>query len=95
MICPALKNENYEYMLSGDCMSYCTCMINNQRCIGFKVEDPEDRTSQFFSRGKNVLDKEKIKKCPVYGSSKETVAMIIKERHERELNEKLKQINGN
>jgi hypothetical protein len=88
-ICPALINENYEYMLSGDCSSYCTCMINNRRCVGFKVEDPEDRSSQFFSRGKNVLDEKAIKKCPVYGSSAETIASIIKEKHEKELKEKL------
>ena len=88
-ICNALINENYDYMLSGDCLSYCKCMLNDKRCIGMEVEDPEDRSSQFFSRGKNVPSKSKLKKCPVYGSSLEVFTMIVKERAEREPSEKL------
>jgi hypothetical protein len=56
-VCPALTNENYDYMLSGDCLSHCTCMLNDRRCIGFDVVDPEDRSSQFFSKGKNILNR--------------------------------------
>ena len=88
-ICPALTNENYDYMLSGDCLSYCTCMLNDRRCIGFDVVDPEDRSSQFFSRGKNILNSNKIVKCPTYGVSPETIASILKDKSERILQEKL------
>jgi hypothetical protein len=90
--CPALKDENYEYHLSGNAYNdYCKCALTGNRCIGFVVEDPDDRSSQFFSRGKNVLDENKIKKCPVYGCSVETFKAIMKDRAEREFNEKMKQ----
>jgi hypothetical protein len=91
-VCPALTNENYDYMLSGDCLSYCTCMLNDRRCIGFDVVDPEDRSSQFFSKGKNILNPTWIVKCPVYGASAETIAAIIKDKSEKILQEKIKNL---
>ena len=38
------------------------------------------------------LDPKKIKKCPLYGMSKKTFKTIIKERAEREMNEKIDKI---
>lgn len=91
--CPALTNENYEYHLSGDAADYCICSITGNGCFGRVISDPEDRSSQFFSRGKCSIDSEKIKKCPLYGVSKETFVLIIKDRTEKELNEKLNNLN--
>lgn len=54
--CPGLINENYEYHLSGDCSPFCKCAITGRDCMGKTVQDPEDRSSQFFSRGKVVMD---------------------------------------
>lgn len=90
--CPALINENYEYHLSGDCDEYCRCSINNEPCVGRTINDPDDRSSQFFSRGMCGIDEREIKKCPVYGVSKETFRLILKDRAEKELNDKLKTI---
>lgn len=87
--CPALYKEDYDYHLSGDCDDYCRCIINDEPCKGREIEDPEDRSSQFFSRGRCIINMEEIKKCPMYGMSKETFQTILKERTEKELNEKL------
>jgi hypothetical protein len=91
--CPALSKENYDYMLSGDCEEFCICSVNGHKCAGRTIEDPLDYSSQFFSRGMCNIDFEKIKRCPLYGVSKETFALIVKDRMEKELNEKLKLIN--
>jgi hypothetical protein len=88
--CPALINENYEYHLSGDCRKYCSCMIHNKQCIGIYIEDPEDRSNHFFSRAKCAIDTEEIKKCPLYGSSKAQFIQLVKEKSQKELDEKLK-----
>lgn len=91
-ICPALTNENYEYHLSGDCNKFCICSLNNLPCKGRIIQDPEDASSNFFSRGKCVIDKDKIKTCPAYGLSKESFILIIKDKAQKELDGKLKNI---
>jgi len=91
--CPALTDEYYDYKLSGDAYTeHCRCAINGEKCVGFVIRDVDDQSSQFFSRGKNFLDPKKIKKCPLYGMSKKTFKTIIKERAEREMNEKIDKI---
>ena len=92
--CPALANENYEYHLSGDCEEFCTCSITGNGCFGRIISDPLDYTSEFFLRAMCNIDKREIKRCPVYGVSKETFAAIIKDRAEKELNKKLSLINN-
>lgn len=92
LICPAMINEKYEYELSGDAGRNCTCAITDKRCTGVVVADPDDQSSQFFSRGKCMIDDDKLKDCPVYGSSKETFRNLIKDRADKELNEKLKNL---
>ena len=87
--CPALTDENYEYHLSGDSAKFCRCSINDESCVGMVVRDDEDRSSRFFSRGRCWIDTERIKRCPIYGVSKETFTAIIKDRAQRELDEKL------
>jgi hypothetical protein len=87
--CPALYNENYEYHLSGDCTKFCKCILNDEKCIGRVISDPDDQSSQFFSRGKCSIDMDKIKKCPIYGMSTDTFKTILKERHQKELDEKM------
>lgn len=87
--CPALYKENYEYHLSGHSAEFCLCILNDEPCKGRVISDPDDQSSQFFSRGKCTIDMEEIKKCPMYGMSKETFQTILKEKAEKELNEKL------
>jgi ATP-dependent RNA circularization protein (DNA/RNA ligase family) len=91
-ICNGLIKEDYEYHLSGDCLGYCHCVVTNKRCVGMTVQDPDDNSSQFFSRGKNVPVESKLKVCPMYGLSVETFQLIVKEKTEKELNEKLNSI---
>jgi hypothetical protein len=88
-ICNGLIKENYEYQLSGDCLSSCHCMLTDKRCVGITVEDSEDRSSQFFSRGKNVVNEDKLIGCPVYGCSVETFERIVREKAEMALNKKM------
>ena len=90
--CPALTDENYEYHLSGDSAKFCRCTINDEPCVGMVVRDDEDQSSRFFSRGRCWIDMKAIKKCPLYGVSKETFHSIIRDRAERELDEKLKTV---
>jgi hypothetical protein len=90
--CPALTNENYKYHLSGDAEEFCICAITGNGCFGRVISDPDDQSSQFFSRGKCSIDSEKIKRCPLYGVSKETLAVVLKDRAEREFNDKVSQI---
>lgn len=87
--CPAMTNENYGYHLSGDCKQFCICSLTNKQCTGIRVADPDDASSQFFSRGKCMVSQKGLKSCPVYGVSKETFAQIIKDKAEKELQEKL------
>jgi hypothetical protein len=87
--CPAIQNYDVDYHLSGDAYSYCTCALTNKHCLGFEVLDPDDQSSQFFSRGKNVFNERKAQNCPVYGASVETIAQLIKERSEKETQNKL------
>jgi hypothetical protein len=88
--CPAMTNENYDYHLSGDCRQFCICSLTNKPCLGIYIADPEDRSTQFFSRGKCLVSQKALKTCPVYGASKETFAQIIKDKSQKELDEKLK-----
>jgi hypothetical protein len=91
--CPALTNENYEYHLSGDAYNkFNKCMLNGRTCVGVRVTDPEDASNRFFSRGKAHIDMDDIKKCPVYGSSKEVIELIVKEKAKKELEDKLNQL---
>ena len=90
-ICPALIKEDYEYHL-GNAAEFCICTLNNEGCKGRVISDPDDLSSQFFSRGKCSIDMEKIKRCPVYGCSASTLKLILKEKLEKEMNEKLNSI---
>ena len=90
--CPAMTNEYYDYKLSGDAATHCQCKLNDRLCVGISVVDLDDQSSQFFSRGKCQVVEKDLKKCPVYGASKETIALIIKEKAQKELEEKLKGI---
>ncbi len=91
--CPALSKENYEYHLSGDAAEFCICAITGNGCFGRIISDPLDYSSQFFSRGMCNIDFDEIKTCPLYGVSKETFATIVKDRMQKELDEKLVNIN--
>jgi len=94
-VCPAMINENYGYHLSGDAGKFCTCSLTNKRCIGIVVADPDDQSSQFFSRGRCIVDKHEIKKCPLYGVvSKELIVSILKDKAKLVLEEKIKEINN-
>ena len=88
--CPALTKENYEYHLSGDARDYCRCILNDRACTGRVISDPDDASSRFFSRGKCSIEQKGLEKCPLYGSSKETFRQIIKDKAEKELEDKLK-----
>jgi hypothetical protein len=87
--CPALYKEDYEYHLSGDCAVFCLCILNDEKCKGRVIDDPDDQSSQFFSRGRCDIDLDKIKKCPLYGMSKDTFQTILKEKTQKELDDKL------
>ena len=93
--CPALMNENYDYHLSGDCQEFCICSVTNTPCLARTIKDPDDQSSQFFSRGRIIMDSVKANKCPVFGVSKETFASIIKDKMEKEMKEKLDNLNQN
>lgn len=90
--CPGLINENYEDHLSEDCSPFCKCTITGRDCIGKTVQDPEYQSSQFFSRGKVVMEVTKGEKCPLYGASKEIISSVLKDRAERDLKEKLRNL---
>jgi hypothetical protein len=90
--CPALTNENYKYHLSGDAADYCICAITGNGCFGRVISDPDDQSSQFFSRGKCIIEPERLKRCPLYGVSKETLQAVLKDRAGKEFNEKISQI---
>lgn len=87
--CPALTNENYEYHLSGDAASFCVCTLNDLGCKGRVIEDPDDQSSQFFSRGKCMIDTEKIKTCPMFGCTAETFKNVLKDKMQKEMKDKL------
>ena len=89
-VCPAMMDEYYDYKLSGDAGKHCSCALTNKRCTGIVIADPDDQSSQFFSRGKCMVDDDKLKECPVYGASKETFRGLVKDKADKELNEKLK-----
>jgi hypothetical protein len=91
--CPALSKEDYNYYLSGHCEEFCICSITGNGCFGRTIEDPKDASSQFFSRGMCNIDLNRIKRCPLYGVSKETFAAIVKDRMQKELDAKLTIIN--
>ena len=90
--CPALTDENYEYELSGDAGKHCQCILNKKRCIAIHVVDPDDQSSQFFSRCKCQLDRDDLKDCPVYGGSKETIKLLAREKLQKDNDEKMNQI---
>ena len=87
--CPALHKENYKYHLSGDCAEFCKCILNDRKCIGRVISDPDDQSSQFFSRAKCSIDMDEIKKCPMYGMSKETFVLIMREKAQKEFDKKI------
>lgn len=88
-ICNGLINEDYEYHLSGDCADFCKCVLTDKHCIGMEVDDPEGLSSQFFSRGRNIPNENRLKGCPTYGLSSDTFVQILKEKTEVALNNKL------
>lgn len=88
--CPALINENYKYHLSGDCEDFCICSINGRPCTGRVIRDPDDQSSQFFSRAKCMISQNGLNKCPLYGVSEQIFTQIIKDKMQKELEEKLK-----
>lgn len=90
--CPALIDENYEYHLSGDATKFCKCAVTEKACVGRVISDPEDRSSQFFSRGKCMINQSELLNCALYGASKEVIVETIKHRHNLKLEEKLKQL---
>lgn len=90
--CNGLINENYDYHLWNDNLKYCKCVITNERCIGVTIADPDDQSSQFFLRGKNIIVEEKMKRCPLFGFSVETFKTLMLERLQRDLEEKMSQI---
>ena len=91
-VCNGLINEDYKYHLSGDCLEFCLCVVTKKRCMGVVVVDSDDQSSQFFSRGKNVVVEKLLNKCPLYGGSSEVFQTLIKDRMEKELNETLKKL---
>jgi len=91
-ICPALTNENFEYHLSGDCGQYCICSLTNKVCVGVDIDDPDDQSSQFFSRAKCIIDEDMLSTCPVYGCDSETIKLILKNKAKNELENKLRLI---
>lgn len=90
--CPALTNENYEYHLSGDCKNFCICSLNNKPCKGRRIGDPDGASSDFFSRGKCMVSINGLKSCPVHGISKETFVLILKDKMQKELDDKLRNL---
>ncbi len=90
--CPALTNENYDYHLSGDAAAFCTCAITDNPCFGRRISDPDNQSNQFFSRGKCSIDETNIRRCPMYGMSKETFQAVLKDRADREHAEKINKI---
>ena len=88
-VCPAMINEDYTYHLSGDCSNYCICSITGRYCLGMMAEDVDNQSSQFFSRARNILNRDGLASCPCYGVSKQTLVTIITEKAERELKAKL------
>lgn len=88
-LCPALSNENYEYHLSGDAEAFCICTMNNLPCIGRVIKDPQNRSSQFFSRAKCMIDTNLLKTCPMYGCSIKTFKGVLRDKMQKELCEKL------
>lgn len=90
--CPVMIKENYDYHLSGDAAKFCVCSLNNKPCLGVVVSDPDEQSSQFFSRGKCMIDTERIKRCPVYGATKEIFELIIKNQIAKELEIKLQNL---
>lgn len=87
--CPALTNENYGTHLSGDCQQFCKCSITNNACFGRVIADKDDESSQFFSRAKCYISDEGLAKYPLFGASISTFELILKDRAEKELKDKL------
>ena len=90
--CAGLINENYEYALSGDLGTYCKCMVTGRSCLAKEIGDPDERSSQFFSRAKCSISKDKLKNCPLYGASADVFKQVLLDRSKQELEEKLKEL---
>lgn len=87
--CPALTKENYECALSGDLGNRYICALTDKPCIAKVYADPDNQSSEFFSRAKVMLDPKRFDDCPCYGISKDTFKTILKERSDKKLQEKL------
>lgn len=90
--CSALINEDYQYHLSGDCNKFCICSITDKPCLGREISDDKDRSSQFFSRARCGIVKEKLYRCPAYGLFKEMTTQLIELRQKTILQEKLEKL---
>lgn len=66
--CVALKDYNTKTHLSDDCKAFLKCSITEKGCIARVIDDRDDESTQFFSRAKARFDKDKAKKCPIYGN---------------------------
>lgn len=93
--CPALTKENYKYHLSGDAAEFCICTLNDLACKGRVIADPDDQSNRFFSKGKCMIDKEKIKTCPMFGCTAKTFKNVLKDKMQKEMEDKLKKIKSN
>lgn len=90
--CTALIKEDYEYHLSGDCSDFCLCAITKKPCLGRVISDPNDQSSQFFSRAKCSIDDKEIEVCPLFGASSSIIVKLLEERLEKEKKELLGEI---
>lgn len=90
--CNALIKEIFKYQFSEDCNNSCLCSLTNLRCIAIEIADPENRSSQFFSRAKNIFNKNKAQYCPLYGQSEEKIKELMIEKIKKENDEKLSNI---
>lgn len=87
--CSALTKVDRDYHLSGDCEEFFICGITGRACIVREISDPDDQSSQFFSRAKCSFDPDEAANCPAYGIDKETQKILLKARADAEHKERL------
>lgn len=92
--CPAMENVDFDYHLSGDCLKFCICALTKKKCIGIDRHDPDNASSQFFSRAKNAVVESKIETCPCYGMSNEMFVALMKDKSDRAIAAFERRVNG-